>query len=191
MATGQDATQLVVAGSGDIWVAPVGTTLPEEYDDVLHGAFRKVGFVKEDGLSYSSTPQVEEFFGWQSRYALRRELTGVEVMFNYSMLQWNDENIVLAFGGGEVVEVSPGSYRYNPLGDGSQLDELSMIFDWNDGGKLFRVVVPRGNVTDAVEVQLTRTQLAELPVSYKVLGTAGQDPWYQLFNDADFDPASS
>lgn len=181
----QTAEELVVAGFGDVYVAPYGTALPPNTDEraALNAAYTKLGFVTEDGLTFSWAPTVEDYMAWQSRSAVRRELTTQEFTFTYALEQWNDDNMRLAFGGGEVSEVAPGVFRYDFLNDDDALEELTMVLDWNDGDNAFRLVVPRGNVTDTTEVQLQRGALATLPISFKALAPgAGASTAYMLTN---------
>jgi hypothetical protein len=185
-----DPTELVVAGNGSLYVAPFGTALPDPDDDAsldaaLDAAFTEVGYVTEDGLTLGWTPTVEEFRAWQSRHPVRREMTEQEWMFTFVMEQWNTDNLLLAFGGGEVQDLGGGVHRLTFLEDDAQLDELSLVCDWNDGTKRYRLVVTKGTVTDGVEVQLQRAELAVLPVSFKLLDP-GDDLDIYMFTD---DPA--
>jgi hypothetical protein len=59
------------------------------------------------------------------------------------------------------------------------LDERSLVVDTIDGDTNYRFVLPRGNVTEAVESQFTRTATAQLPVTFKALQpSAGQSIAY-------------
>lgn len=183
MSIGRDTAELVVAGSGDIYVAPYGTTLPTAHNTALNAAFNNLGFITEDGLGFNWSPQVQEFMAWQSRHAVRRELTGVELSLSAALEQWNEETLTTVFGGGEVTTVSPGEYRFDFLADDDQLAEVSAVIDWQDGSREFRLVVPRCNATEAVDVKLGRTELATLPLGLKALGGAAAGIAYLLSND--------
>jgi hypothetical protein len=188
MSGAQDTTELVVASHGDIYVAAVGTTLPTQYDETLNSAFHKLGLISEDGASISVAPEIEEFGAWQRRQAVRRELVGQDISISFALEQWNAANVEFAFGGGSVTQVDPDQWRYDfPDGDDS-LDERSIVIDWQDGpNSSYRAVFDRGNVTDAVETQLTRSQLALLPVTFSVLSPDDNgSPGYILANDSAF-----
>lgn len=183
----QDTTELVVAGNGDLYVGPVGVELPEGPLDDLSPHFVKCGLVSEDGATLTRTPEIQEFKSWQSRSPTRRELVGEEIQVAFSLQQWNAANFVLAFGGGEITDLGGGEFRYDFLGDQAQLAENALILEWADGAKHYRLVMPRGNVTDATETQLTRGALAVLPVSFKVLAPgAGEVPAFLLTDDPNF-----
>lgn len=167
--------ELVVAGTGDIWVAPVGATLPDDPTADLDAAFVQLGLTTEDGVKLTRTPEIQEFKAWQRRSPVRRELTGEEIMLAFSLEQWNGPNFSFAFGGGSVEETDPGVFRYDFPSDSAQLEEKSLVAEWRDGDKHYRVVCERGNVTDGTEVELVRTALAVLPIGYKALAPNGED----------------
>jgi hypothetical protein len=186
----KDTTELVVAGSGSIYVAPFGTTLPTQYNTTLNGSFEELGYTTEDGLTFQSSPTVENFTAWQSRQPVRRELTALEQQITCTLEQWNERNVITAFGGGDVIQMAASSFKYVPVDDDEQLDELSVVADWQDGTEQYRLVIPRCNVTESVEVQLTRDSLALLPVTFSVLKASGQDAWNLLTNGSQFNVAS-
>jgi hypothetical protein len=183
----KDASELVVASNGSVHVAPVGTTLPDDPTEALAGAFAELGFVTEDGVTLTVTPEITDYRAWQARSPVRRELTAQELMIGFALEQWNGETIPLAFGGGAITEPSPGVFRYDFPTDTDSLDERSLVVDWQDGDRNYRAVFERGNVTEAVETNLVRSALAVLPIGFKALEpAAGGAVAYVLSDDPAF-----
>ena len=178
----QNASELVIAGTGNVYVAPFGTTLPTTIDGALNGNFFKLGYVTEDGIKIKSSPTVDEYKAWQSRYPVRRSLTALDVDITFTLEQWNEVTLQTALGGGAVTEYSSGKFKYVPVSDTEQLDEVSIVAEWQDGTKNYRYVIAKGQATESVEIDLQRTALALLPVTIKTLGQAGVDP-YQIYTD--------
>lgn len=175
--------ETLVAGTGQAYVAPVGTALPAGPSTALNAAFVGLGYHTEDGVSINQTPSIIEHPAWQSKVAIRRERDTIEFAVTFALLQFNEETVKLAFGGGSVAAVS-GGYRYNPPQADEAIDERSLIVDVNDGSEVTRIVVPRGSVTEAVDVALTRSAMAQLPITFKALQPAdGSKAWYPLFSD--------
>lgn len=175
--------ELVVASSGQVYVAPVGTTLPTTPGASLDSAFVGLGYCTEDGVTFTVTPDITEFAAWQSRQAVRRELSAQEIQVAFQLEQWNEETVPLAFGGGAITAVS-GGFRYDFPTDAAALDEKAMVIDAEDGDRLQRFVIPRGNVVEAVETQFVRSALAVLPITFKALEpTDGSAACYALFDD--------
>lgn len=187
MAGARDTEELVVAVAGDVYVAPVGTAAPTTATDALNASFYKLGYVSEDGVTFSTAPTIEEFLAWQQRQPVRREATGSEQNLTFGVLQWNAETVKLAFGGGQVAEISPGEFRYDFPSDDDALDERAIVVDWQDGDEDHRLYFQRGSVTEAVETQLTRGALAVLPITFSVLApSAGGSPGSYWTSSADF-----
>lgn len=187
MAGAQDATELVVASHGDIYVAPVGTTLPTTVGATPNAAFVKLGLVSEDGVSFSSAPEIESYGAWQRKNPVRRERTSESTSLTFALEQWNSDTVVFAFGGGTITDAGGNQYRYDAPDQDDPLDERALILDWQDGpSSKYRLTVARGNVSDAVETTLSRSALALLPITFEVLGPDVGPPWQLYADDAAF-----
>lgn len=182
-----DPDQLVVASYGEIYIADTGTTLPTSPTAALNAGFTSLGYVTEDGVTLSVEPEIEEFMAWQSRQAVRRELTGQSITVSFELEQWNTENLLLAFGGGQVTQPSAGVFKYEFPDDEDALQEKAIVVEWKDGQRDWRFVASRGNVTEAVETSLNRSNLAVLPITFQVLDAeSGGAPAYILTDDSAF-----
>lgn len=175
-----NADEIVVAKGGQVSVAALGTALPTKIGDALNAAFVGLGFIDEDGATVSADPEIKEIAAWQARQPVRRELTAQEVQAQFKLLQWNENTVPFAFGGGVITQTSGGGYRYDFPEDESALDERSMVIDWRDGAEKHRLVLPRGNVTESVETQLQRSEASLLPITFKALEpvTGGAAAYY-------------
>lgn len=164
----QDPQEIRIAASGEVYVAPVGTTLPTDPTTALPSEWVGLGLITTDGASLAVAPEIQDIMSWQSRQAVRRELINQEVTATFALQQWNEETIPLAFGGGEVTNPSGSVFRYE-LPTSGALDERAMVIDAIDGDVHQRWILPRGNVTDAVEVSMVRDAEQQLPIAFKAL----------------------
>lgn len=178
----QDASELVIAGSGDIAFAPTGTTEPVTPTASLHANFTNAGFMTEKGLILSSKPTIKKHMAWQSKTGVRIELEGLEVKVSFEIEQWNSDNAVFALGGGAVEALGGGISKYTFPDADDPIDDRMLIADWQDGDKNYRAVFPNGNVIEGIEVTLTRGNLAILPVTFEALDT-GSGLGYILTDD--------
>jgi hypothetical protein len=185
MAGWNDPAETIVAGTGQVYVAPTGTAEPANVDSALNAAFQGLGYHTEEGVSVNKTLEIVEFKAWQSRYAIRRERDTEEFQLTFVLEQWNEVTTPLAFGGGEIVPLGGDQFKFVPPGDDDSLDERALVCDVQDGDRKIRFVVPRGTVTEGVESSFQRTEMANLPITFKALEPedAG-DAWYFLTNDA-------
>lgn len=189
-----NAAEIVVAADGAIRCAPFGTTLPTATGgptETPNAAFTDLGYASEDGVTLTSARTIEERMAWQSMVAVRRDETGREDTFATNLLQWNEDTVKTAFGGGDVVEVATNVYSYEPPAAGDGLDELSVLIDWQDGDKNYRLIIAKATIDGDTEVNLTRADMAILPVTFKALQTEGAAAWRLVSDDPAFVGAGS
>lgn len=180
-----DANQIVVAANGTVYVAPVGTTQPTTPTATPAAAWKDLGFITEDGATFTDSKEIEDIQAWQSFYPVRKIINSKEVTLSFALQQWDEKTIPLAFGGGTITNPSVGVWRYVPPSP-ETLDERALMIDWLDGVKAYRLIIPKGLVTEAVETQLVRTSEAELPITFSAVPTAGTDAFILLTNDIAF-----
>ena len=181
-----NANEIVVGNNGQVYVAPVGTPLPATPVVALNAAFIGLGYITEDGATVTVTPTVEDYMAWQSRSPVRREKTTQEITIAFALMQWNEQTVPAAFGGG-TVSGSAGNYRYDLPKDDAALDERAVIVDAVDGAVHMRFVFPRCNATEAVEAAFQRGAPASLPLTFSALAPSeGASPGYFLSDSAAF-----
>jgi hypothetical protein len=186
----KNVDEIVVGANGSLWVAPVGTAAPADEVAVPGAGWVDLGYASEDGVTITDSKTLEKIPVWQLFYAARRIVTERDLALGFVLRQWNAANLKLAFGGGEVTEpvADSGSFKYTPPSP-ETIDERSLMLDWVDGTKHYRLVVVRGMVTDNVETNLVRTAAADLPITFGLNGDDAGDPWYLLTDDPAFAPA--
>lgn len=197
----QTAEEIVVAANGKVWTAPsdeAALDLPDDVVTALGAAWMEVGFVSEDGVTFTDGRTIEDVLAWQSFYPVRRLVSAKTSTFAFVMRQWDTATVSLAFGGGTVDVSGGGDMIYTPPSP-EVIDTRALCVEWQDGDRNFRMVSPRGIVTGDVTANLVRTAAADLPIEYSVtpFGAAGSgdDPlienaWYLLTDDTDAFTAS-
>lgn len=187
---GKNASELVVGSNGSIFSAPLNSPLPDSIHDPLDPAsWIDLGYVTEDGVTWNDGKSVNQVRAWQSFYDLRRVIESREGTATFSLMQWNGDTVKLAYGGGDVVEVDDGAYRFVPPAPGD-LGETMLAIEWEDGDKDYRLILPAGMVSEGVETNITRTEAGVLPITFSILGRDGSDPWYFDTNDPAFAAAA-
>jgi hypothetical protein len=119
---------------------------------------------------------MESIRAWQSFYDLRRIIASKEGSLAFQLMQWNGDTVKLAFGGGEVTEPAEGAFLYTPP-DPAEIDERMMAVEWEDGDYDFRLIFPKGIVSENVETNIVRTAAALLPITFSLLGQDGVPPF--------------
>lgn len=181
-----NADSIVVAANGTVRVAPVGTTQPTDPTAAPAAAWLDLGYVSEDGVTFTDSKEIEDVLAWQSFYPVRKIITGKDATLSFALREWDERSIPLAFGGGTVTSPSAGVWRYEPPAPGT-LDLRALMIDWEDGDKDYRLIIPRGLVTEAVETNLTRTGAADLPITFSAIpASTSDDPYVLLTNSIAF-----
>jgi len=185
-----EADDLVVAANGRVYVAPTTATLPTDETEALDAAFVDLGYLTDAGVTVSPTMSVESITPWQSYYSIREIVSTRELTIGMELLQFNADTTVLAFGGGIVTEESSGHYKMVPPSP-EYVDKRTVVVDWQDGSKNYRLVVPLAMMSDGGEFNLSRTAPASLAVTLKALGVDGEDPFILYTDDIAFAPTGS
>lgn len=180
---GKDVDEIVIGSNGSVYAAAIGSAIPASISEPLGVAWKDLGYVTTDGVTFTDSKDVTPIEAWQSFYALEQIVTGKSAMAKFSLMQWSSANVVFGFGGGSVEEVvapdppDPGEYRYHPPAPEDGVGKRMLAVEWVYAGHDFRLVLPRGYSSESVETNVTRTAPALLPITFAILGEDGQDPW--------------
>lgn len=178
-----DADEVVIGSFGHVYVGPVGTVGPSDPTTALNAAFVELGFLSEDGVTFTPGVDLNEVPAWQSPYPVRRKVTGRTLDLEFTMLQMNQTTLPFALGGGGLTTLA-GVHRYTPpVGD--VVDERALVVDWQDGDKHYRMHVLRGLVSDLGGFTVNRTDAVGLEVTFSLLAEGEIAP-YDIYSD---DPA--
>lgn len=186
---GNDAKEILVGGNGAVYIAPAGTTMPDDIDDTLDSAFVELGYLSEDGPTFTEGKTTEDVRVWQRFHPARKIVTERSAVAAFVMRQWSEDTVVFAFGGGEITDTDNGK-RYDPPAP-ADLDENAMVVEVRDGDKKVRICISNGIVTENVEANFSSQSAADLPISFEALATDDEaEPWYILGNDEFWNEAS-
>ena len=183
--------EIVIAGTGTIYHAPEGTELPQYLSEALDAAFVAVGYTTEDGAKFTDEKSTNQVRPWQSFYPVRTHITERTAMLETSLLQWNEPNMILAYGGGGVTQPQPGEYRYTPPAP-EELAVVAIVIDFTDGDRNFRFTAGRAFVSSNIETTWAKTGPALLPIKFEILAPeAAGEPWTIDSDDPAFAPVAS
>lgn len=175
------SSEVVVGGTGHIWVGPVDATPPSDATTAMDSAeWTELGFASEAGVTFTDSKTLVNIMAWQSFYPIRRIISDRDSTLAFVLRQWSGATVQFAFGGG-LVEDNGGEFTYTAPSP-EVVDERSLAVEWQDGNKHYRLYFPRGLVTDAVETNLVRTAAADLPITFGVISDGSVDA-YTLFTD--------
>lgn len=149
-----DSSKIKIAGSGAVWYAPAGTTLPTDSTTALAAGFVNVGYL-EDGFELAQDLKTKEVTGWQNLDVLRLIPTQLSRSVKFSAIETNKTSVQLAWGGATVT-VGSGSVYSLTLPTPITTSEFVIVLDWNDGTVSQRIVIKRASFKSLPSVKFSR-----------------------------------
>jgi hypothetical protein len=160
---GLDASELYVAGTGNIYTAPIDTALPTDVTTPAATPWVDHGFATEDGVEFTFGKTTDDIKGWQSFDSLRTITTDAPKSLKFTLMQSNEANLQLALGGGTVD--AEGVYTPPPS---SEIDIRAIFITANDGGEVWAFWAPRVMLSDNVVIPWKKSGEAELPLTFSI-----------------------
>ena len=173
----QTAQDVVVAGTGAVYVAPEDTPLPDDLAD-LATPWTDIGYVSEDGVQFTFDRDQEEINAWQVSTPVRVLITNEPISIAFELLQFDKTTVLLAFRGGTFTGAA-SPYTYTPPDAGAS-DVRALTIDAVDGDYQLRFSFPRVQLSESVEFSLVRSDAVRLPLTFAVL--AADEKW-QIVSD--------
>lgn len=136
---------------GAIYSAPLGTELPTDATTALNTAFKSLGYISDDGLTNTNSPESEDIKAWggdvvNSSQTEKKDTFGFTLIeaLNSAVLKeiYGDTNVTGELATGITVEANSTELKEHCL-------VVEVILK---GGVLKRIVIPQGKVTEIGEV---------------------------------------
>jgi hypothetical protein len=175
-----NAGQVLVGASGKVWTAELGVTAPTNAATAMPAGWYDLGYVSEDGATFTEGKEITDIGAWQSFYPLRKIVTSRLVTVSFGLEQWNNATIELALGGS--VTANAAEWKYEPPAP-EVLDLRQLAVEWFDGALQYRLYIRRGLVSENVEINLQRTSAAMLPITFSAMDAGGGNKPYSLFTN--------
>lgn len=174
---------VLIPGTGQLYIAPESTALPDDIDETLDAAFVDLGFLHEQGATFSDgkTPGTA-IFTWQRRAPIRMTVGNAEPYLELMVREWNEDTLAVAFGGGSVSTTTNGFIFVPPI-TGATV-RRALVLDMADGDVKYRLTAGAAEVHAATQVNLNRADNAALTVRFELLTPADDSAPYDFLTDA-------
>lgn len=157
--------------TGTIWRAPKGTTLPTDATTALNEAFKNLGHISEDGVTFSDSKDSQEIKNMSGDTVLT-VLNGTTSTMAFSLLEGLSAEVLKAAYGDSAVTGTTLAGGISAAVSGAEPDECVWVFETVlRGGVLKRVVIPAGKVTEIGDVVYKNDEA----LAYELTVTASAD----------------
>jgi len=176
------AEDVVVPSGGDVYQAPIGTTLPVDLTTPPTSPWENIGFLSDDNPPTITGLQrdVTDLFAWNVDTPLRSALAPAAPVLQMELLQVESEDALnLYFGGGTFTPGSPTTPDKYEAPDLNEPPELATIIDVVDGSKLYRMMFPRTTTRPNGDMALGRGGFITMPIAMSVLAPS-TGPWLTI-----------
>lgn len=136
---------------GAIFRAPLGTTLPTDAVTALDNAFVEMGYVSEDGVTNSNSPESDTVRAWGGDVVLTL-MEGREDTFQFTLIEAKNVEVLKAVFGEDNVSgtLTTGISIQNTNED---LDDCVWVIDMIlRDNTVKRVVIPDGKVSEVGDI---------------------------------------
>lgn len=179
-------TAVRVGITGEVYVAPTGSTAPTNTATALDAAFVGLGYVGEDGVAIAPNDTTEAIVAWQNAARVRTVFTESFWTFKFKLIETKGKTVGLYFrnsSGPSVVSAS----EWSMLPDATNPDLRAFVIEVVDGSKTYRYYIPSGEITERSEITVANGEA----IGYEVTLTANYSstisaPFKMFANDTNW-----
>lgn len=141
---------------GAIFVAPLGTALPTDATTALNAAFENVGYISEDGVVNTNSPDTDTIKEWGGASVGKID-NGKDDTWQFTMIEaLNPTALKLVYGADNVSGTLANGITVKA--NSNEQADVSLVIDMIlKGGALKRVVLPSAGVSEVGEVTYAAT----------------------------------
>jgi hypothetical protein len=164
---GLNASEIRVAGNGQIFLAPAHTAGPTDFTKKFEAPWVNLGYTSADGVKFIKKDKLDPVDTWQTVAAIRYVFSDRDFSVKFSLLQVNADTLPFVLGKGTSSTPVANTYE---IAAAPRVDEYSLGIEFTDGPDIVhRFVIPRGVVTETDETAITRTSAIKLGVTFSAL----------------------
>ena len=138
--------------AGAVFFADLGTTLPTDASSALAAGFSDLGYVSEDGITNSNTPESDDIEAWGGQVVLTVQ-TSKPDEFKFTLIESLNSGVLEVVYGDGNVSVNGGTGAITIQATSAEQEEHSYVIDMiMRGGALKRIVIPNGKVKEVSDI---------------------------------------
>ena len=169
--------------SGAIYRAPIGTTLPTDASTTLDVAFVELGYVSEDGLVNTNSPETENIKEWGGT-AVLNVLTEKTDEWQYTLIEVLNVNVLKAIYGASNVTGTLSTGITVTANTDEQEEAIWVVDMVMRNGVLKRVVIPNGKISELGDITYKRDEVVGYEITLTGLADTYGNTHYEYIEEA-------
>lgn len=162
---GLNASEIRVAGTGSLFVAPAHTPAPADFTKTWDTPWLNLGYTTSDGVKFVKKDKLDPVDTWQSVASIRYVFSDRDFSVKFSLLQINGDTLTFFFA--SPAPTTPNVYE---IAAAPHVDERALGVEFSDGTTVkHRFYIPRGVVTETEETAVTRTSAIKLGITFTAM----------------------
>jgi hypothetical protein len=158
------SSEVRVAGTGELFLAPLGTTRPLNPGTALDAAFIPYGYTTDDGVALARATERSGINAWQAKSPVRWVITGTSLTIRCSLLQSNKDSFKLWLGSGDFTQIGAAMAWKADIPVDPTSQQFAAVMEWKDGSITNRLSLEKVELTETGDITLTKTGY-NLPVT--------------------------
>lgn len=168
---------------GAVFVGAAGSTLPATADAKLDAAFKEIGYLSEDGITNSNSPETDNIKAWggdvvattQSEKPDTFKLTLIETLKSEVLkVVYGDDNVTVGEDGAVSVKAN-----------NAEAEAHAWVFDMIlKDGALKRIVIPQGKISEIGDITYNDSDLVGYEVTITCVVDGSGNTHYEYIKPA-------
>ena len=168
--------------SGAVYRAPLGTSLPNDATTALAGTYVELGYISEDGLVNTNSPETENIKDWGGTDVLN-VLTEKTDEFQCTLIEVLNVDVLKAVYGASNVSGTLAT-GITVTANASEQEEAVWVVDMvMRNGVLKRVVIPNGKISELGDITYKRDEAVGYEITLTGLADTSGNTHYEYIEE--------